>query len=154
MRQLLPIRTVDLKMFKVLLTNQYDVGKTGPPYLVKLRTVVSFKGYVHRRIPAAIHVIMQEVVKIKTTHLVEEIDSPCSVPRVVVPKTYWALLFCIPFRLVILNIVNDVYPMYGIKDQPDDMAGPRVLITLDMTKLYHQLLLHKDPKLVTEFAIP
>lgn len=43
--------------------DKYDVGRTGPPYTIKLLTGKPFKGYVPRRSPAAITAIREEVRK-------------------------------------------------------------------------------------------
>ena len=49
------------KWAQCFLIDKYDVGRTGPPYCIKLATGVPYKGYVPRQSPAAIAAIWEEV---------------------------------------------------------------------------------------------
>lgn len=53
-----------------------DVDRTGPPYQVKLRIRILYKGYVPRRTLAAIQAILNEVQKMQLADLIEKSDSP------------------------------------------------------------------------------
>lgn len=128
------------------------MGRTVPPYRVKLRIGVSFKGYVPRLTPEAIQVTKEEVVKMKRADLIEESDSPYSAPTVVVPKPDGVLRVCIDFRQVNMGIVNNAYLMYRIEDHMEAMTGSRVFTTLDLKKGYHQLMLHEESKTVIAFS--
>lgn len=70
------------------------------------------------------------------------------------PKHNAALRACINFRQVNMHIVNDAYLMRQIDNQLKAMAGSTVYTALDLTKRYHQLLLHHKSKPVTEFLTP
>ena len=52
------------------------------------------------------------------------------------------------------DIVNDAYPMHRIEEQLEAMAGAKVFTTLDLTKGYHQLVLHPASKPITAFSTP
>ena len=66
--------------------DKYDVGRTGPPYKIKLITGKPYKGYVPRRSPAAIAAIREEVNKMLQADMIEESHSPYLAPMVCVPK--------------------------------------------------------------------
>lgn len=73
---------------------------------------------------------------------------------VVVPKPKGALRVCIHFHQVNMDIMSDAYTMYRIEDQLDAMAGSTVFFTLELTKGYHQLLLHPYLKPMKTFETP
>ena len=52
------------------------------------------------------------------------------------------------------DIVNNAYPMHRIEEQLEAMAGAKVFTTLDLTKGYHQLVLHPESKPITVFSSP
>ena len=86
--------------------------------------------------------------------LIKTSDSPYFALDVVVPKPHGALRVCIDSWRVNLDIVNYAYPMHWIEDQLNAMGGAKVFTTLDLTKVYHLLLLHPDSKPVTAFSAP
>ena len=48
-----PLRSLLLKWHRCFSLDKYDVGRTGPPYEIKLQTGKPYKCYVPRRSPAA-----------------------------------------------------------------------------------------------------
>ena len=90
----------------------------------------------------------------KKANLIEESISPYASPVVCVPKADGSLRVCINFRMVNRDIINDAYPMHRMEEQLEAMAGSTVFTTLDLTKGYHQLILHPDSKHITAFATP
>lgn len=86
--------------------------------------------------------------------LIKSSDSPYLAPIMVVPNQDGALKLCIDFCRVNLDIVNNAYPMHQIENQLNTMGGAKVFMTPDLTKSYHQLLLHLNCKPVTAFLTP
>lgn len=60
----------------------------------------------------------------------------------------------INFRMVNRDIVNGAYLMHRIDEQLEAMAGSTVFTALDLTKGYHQLVLHPESKHITAFLSP
>lgn len=119
------------------------MGRTGPIFRVELRTGKFLKGYVPRKIPAAIQAIKEEMIKMKWADLIEESNCPYSAPIVVGPKPDGVVWVCINLRPVNMDINNDANPMHQIEDQLEAMEGSKVLKMLDLKKVYYQLFLHE-----------
>lgn len=134
--------------------NQYDAGRVGPPYKIKLRTGTPYKGYIPRRSPAAIAAIQREVEKMKKANFIETSISPYLTPMVCVPKPDRNIWVCIDFRRVNLDVVNDAYTIHWIEDHLNAMTDATVFLTLDLTKGYHQLLIDEESREVTAFSTP
>ena len=50
----------------------------------------------------------------------------------------------IDFRMVNKDVISDAYPMHRIEDQLDSMTGANFFSTLNLTKVYHQLLIDHE----------
>lgn len=132
-----PLRALLWKWRRCFSIDKFDVGRNGPAYRIKTLTGQPYKGYVPRRLPAAVAAIQAEVAKMKKADMIKESNSPYASPMVCVPKPNGQLRVCINFRMVNQDIVNDAYPMHRINEQLEAMAGLMVFTTLDLTKGYH-----------------
>lgn len=83
--------------------------------------------------------------------LVEESNIPYNSPMVCVLKPNEQLWVCIYFRMINRDIVTNAYPMHQFDEKLKAMAGSTVFTTLDLTKVYHQLVLHTKSKNITAF---
>lgn len=73
---------------------------------------------------------------------------------IIMLKPDGALYVCINFRQVNIFIINEAYSINQIIEQLENMAGSAVFKIMDLTKGYHQLLLHPDLNPVTVFLTP
>ena len=71
-----------------------------------------------------------------------------------IKKPDGSLRVTIDFRMVNKNVINDVYPMYWVKDQLEAMNGALVFSTLNLTKGYYQMKLANESKEITAFTSP
>lgn len=71
-----------------------------------------------------------------------------------VPKPDGAHHVCISFFMVKQDIVKDAYPMHQVEKLLEAMAVLKVVTTLDLLKVYRDLLLYPNLKYINKFSKP
>ncbi len=79
-------------------------------------------------------------------------ESPFSSPVQLISKKDGKIRFCIDFRALNENLVNDVYPIARIDDALSMLGSGSFFSSLDIANAYWHIPLHPDDQLYTAFS--
>ena len=79
-------------------------------------------------------------------------ESPFSSPVQLIPKKDGKIRFCIDFRALNENLINDVYPIARIDDALSMLGSGSFFSSLDIANAYWHIPLHPDDQQYTAFS--
>ena len=106
-----------------------------------------------RRVPLAYQQdVEDQIQQFLDLGIVEDCQSPWAAPLVIVKKKDGSNRVCIDYRELNNVTQKDAHPLPRIKDSLDALRGASVYSSLDLTRAYHQVVVHPEDRDKTAFV--
>lgn len=126
-----------------LITHRIDTGDAAP-----------IRQRYYRMSPEKQRILAEQLDEMLKDDVVEPCESPWSSPVLLTPKKNGELRFCLDSRKLNSITKKDAYSLPYISEILDNLRDARFLSSIDLSKSFWQVLIHKDDRCKTAFYIP